>query len=260
MIGTMTCQRWTAPLSRPFVAAAATTVTMGLMLLPVASLSRGAPDSFANLASKLSPAVVNISTTQVLKGDKKGQPEFMVPRGSPFEEFFKEYLERNRPKNRGRRRATSLGSGFIIDKSGLVVTNNHVIAEADEISVRLSDGTRLKAKLVGKDAKTDLALLKVVPKKELPSLNWGNSENSRVGDWVLAIGNPFGLGGSVWSTDVAAANALAQRIQSGTVWVNRHMDITGAPFGGFKWSGVGRELGKADLDTFSESQTLMLAK
>ena len=110
------------------MAAAATAVTMGLLLLPVSSLSRGAPDSFANLASKLSPAVVNISTTQVLKGDKKGQPEFMVPRGSPFEEFFKEYLERNRPKNRGRRRATSLGSGFIIDKSGLVVTNNQVIA------------------------------------------------------------------------------------------------------------------------------------
>lgn len=204
MIGTMTCQRWTAPLSRPIVAAAATAVTMGLLLLPVSSLSRGAPDSFANLASKLSPAVVNISTTQVLKGDKKGQPEFMVPRGSPFEEFFKEYLERNRPKNRGRRRATSLGSGFIIDKSGLVVTNNHVIAEADEISVRLSDGTRLKAKLVGKDAKTDLALLKVVPKKELPSLNWGNSENSRVGDWVLAIGNPFGLGGSVTAGIISA--------------------------------------------------------
>ncbi|SVD17887.1 uncharacterized protein METZ01_LOCUS370741, partial [marine metagenome] len=177
---------------------------MGLLLLPVSSLSRGAPDSFANLASKLSPAVVNISTTQVLKGDKKGQPEFMVPRGSPFEEFFKEYLERNRPKNRGRRRATSLGSGFIIDKSGLVVTNNHVIAEADEISVRLSDGTRLKAKLVGKDAKTDLALLKVVPEKELPSLNWGNSENSRVGDWVLAIGNPFGLGGSVTAGIISA--------------------------------------------------------
>ncbi|MFP6728033.1 MAG: Do family serine endopeptidase, partial [Alphaproteobacteria bacterium] len=177
---------------------------MGLLLLPVSSLSRGAPDSFANLAAKLSPAVVNISTTQVLKGDKKGQPEFMVPRGSPFEEFFKEYLERNRPKNRGRRRATSLGSGFIIDKSGLVVTNNHVIAEADEISVRLSDGTRLKAKLVGKDAKTDLALLKVVPKKELPSLNWGNSDNSRVGDWVLAIGNPFGLGGSVTAGIISA--------------------------------------------------------
>ena len=177
---------------------------MGLLLLPASSLARGAPDSFANLADKLSPAVVNISTTQVLKGDKKGQPEFMVPRGSPFEEFFKEYLERNRPKNRGRRRATSLGSGFIIDKSGLVVTNNHVIAEADEISVRLSDGTRLKAKLVGKDAKTDLALLKVAPEKELPSLNWGNSENSRVGDWVLAIGNPFGLGGSVTAGIISA--------------------------------------------------------
>jgi serine protease Do len=180
-----------------------TAATIGLLLLPMTGQARGAPDSFADLAASLSPAVVNISTTQVIKGNKS-QPEFMVPPGSPFEEFFKEFLERNRPKNRGPRRATSLGSGFIIDANGLVVTNNHVIAEADEISVRLSDGTRLKAVLVGRDAKTDLALLKVEPKGKLPALKWGKSETARVGDWVLAIGNPFGLGGSVTAGIISA--------------------------------------------------------
>ncbi|MBC8240594.1 MAG: trypsin-like peptidase domain-containing protein, partial [Alphaproteobacteria bacterium] len=182
---------------------AATAATIGLLLLPVAGQARGAPDSFADLAANLSPAVVNIATTQVIKGSP-GRPEFMVPPGSPFEEFFKEFLEKNRPKNNGTRRATSLGSGFIIDATGLVVTNNHVIAEADEISVRLSDGTRLEAKLVGRDIKTDLALLKVEPKGKLPALKWGNSEKSRVGDWVLAIGNPFGLGGTVTAGIISA--------------------------------------------------------
>ena len=219
MIGTMTF--WTPQhpsalvtgSTKPIATVAATMtagVTTGvamlaLLLLPVTTLARGAPDSFADLAAKLTPAVVNISTTQVIKGsEKKNQPDYVVPKGSPFEDFFKEFLERNRPKNRGPRRATSLGSGFIIDKTGLVVTNNHVIAEADEISVRLSDGTRLKATLVGRDAKTDLALLKVEPKSDLPSLKWGNSEKSRVGDWVLAIGNPFGLGGSVTAGIISA--------------------------------------------------------
>ncbi len=209
MIGTLITRRpktpsTSRPAFRPAVASLAAAATIGLLLLPVAGQARSAPDSFADLTAKLMPAVVNISTTQVVKGQKQGQPEFMVPPGSPFEDFFKEFLERNRPKNRGPRRATSLGSGFIIDAGGLVVTNNHVIAEADEISVRLSDGTRLKAVLVGRDAKTDLALLKVEPKGKLPSLKWGNSANSRVGDWVLAIGNPFGLGGSVTAGIISA--------------------------------------------------------
>ena len=199
----LACQHRTSARLRP-IAATMAAAAISLLMQSFASQARSAPDSFAFLAAKLSPAVVNISTTQVVKKGQKGQPEFMVPRGSPFEEFFKDFLERNRPKNRGRRRATSLGSGFIIDKSGLVVTNNHVIAGADEISVRLSNGTRLKATLVGKDAKTDLALLKVEPKKDLPSLNWGSSEKARVGDWVLAIGNPFGLGGSVTAGIISA--------------------------------------------------------
>ena len=199
MIGILP-NRWTTPVTTSM---AATAATIGLLLLPVAGQARGAPDSFADLAANLSPAVVNIATTQVIKGSP-GRPEFMVPPGSPFEEFFKEFLEKNRPKNNGTRRATSLGSGFIIDATGLVVTNNHVIAEADEISVRLSDGTRLEAKLVGRDIKTDLALLKVEPKGKLPALKWGNSEKSRVGDWVLAIGNPFGLGGTVTAGIISA--------------------------------------------------------
>ncbi|MDE0943297.1 MAG: DegQ family serine endoprotease [Alphaproteobacteria bacterium] len=205
MISTLIPDSWTKPISAA-TTFAASAATIGLLLLPVSGQARGAPDSFADLAASLSPAVVNISTTQVIKGkdNNKGRPEFMVPPGSPFEEFFKEFLERNQPKNRGPRRATSLGSGFIIDASGLVVTNNHVIAEADEISIRLSDGTMLKAVLVGRDAKTDLALLKVEPKGKLPALKWGDAEKSRVGDWVLAIGNPFGLGGSVTAGIISA--------------------------------------------------------
>jgi serine protease Do len=126
-------------------------------------------------------------------------PQF--PPGSPFEEFFKDFFDRNTPRN-GRpeaqpRKATSLGSGFIVDPSGYVVTNNHVIADADEITVILHDDVNLKAEVVGRDTKTDLALLKVKTDKPLTAIKWGNSDASRVGDWVLAIGNPFGLGGTV---------------------------------------------------------------
>jgi serine protease Do len=119
-----------------------------------------------------------------------------LPPGSPFEDFFKEFFDRNRPEG-APRRATSLGSGFIIDSSGLVVTNNHVIADADEIKVILQDGTRLDATVKGRDTKTDLALLQVKSSKPLPTVGWGDSDKIRVGDWVIAIGNPFGLGGSV---------------------------------------------------------------
>ena len=178
-------------------------LALSIALLPKLAAARGAPDSFADLAARLSPAVVNISTTQVVRGNQGGQPEFQVPPGSPFEDFFKEFFERNQQKNKPRR-ATSLGSGFVIDSSGLVVTNNHVIAEAEEISVRFPDGKRFKAELVGRDPKTDLALLKIDAKKSFPSLNWGDSTKSRVGDWVLAIGNPFGLGGSVTAGIISA--------------------------------------------------------
>ncbi len=183
-----------------FLAAAPAAVAIA----PTPVLARGAPDSFADLAARLLPSVVNISTTQTLKtagGDEGGQDLPQFPPGSPFEEFFHDFLERNLPKGDHPdvtpRKATSLGSGFVIDPAGYIVTNNHVIADADEITVILHDNTNLKAKVIGRDTKTDIALLKVKADKPLTAVAWGDSDKARVGDWVLAIGNPFGLGGSV---------------------------------------------------------------
>ena len=184
------------------------------VLIVLASLAAGlpasarpAPDSFADLAAKLLPSVVNISTTQTVKPEggsgEHSRPEMpQFPPGSPFEEFFKNFFEHQGQGRGGKpqaetRRSTSLGSGFIIDAGGYVVTNNHVINEADEITVILHDNTNLKATLVGRDTKTDLAVLKIKSDKPLTAAEWGDSDASRVGDWVLAIGNPFGLGGTV---------------------------------------------------------------
>ncbi len=179
----------------------------------------GAPaQGFADLAERLLPAVVNISTSQSMAqrhgpgpgpgggpGGKPGakpneapeMPQF--PPGSPFEEFFKDFFDKQgKEPNAPARRATSLGSGFIIDaKKGFVVTNNHVIQDADEITVILHDDTNLKAEVVGRDTKTDIALLKVAVDHGLVAVPFGDSDHMRVGDWVLAIGNPFGLGGTV---------------------------------------------------------------
>jgi serine protease Do len=175
------------------------------IVAPMSAAARPAPDGFADLAAKLLPSVVNISTTQTLKSDRGREhpgPEIpQFPPGSPFEEFFRDFFDRGTPKS-GRpeaqpRKATSLGSGFIIDPAGYVVTNNHVIADADEITVILHDDTNLKAEVIGRDGKTDIALLKVKTDKPLNAAAWGDSDTARVGDWVLAIGNPFGLGGSV---------------------------------------------------------------
>jgi serine protease Do len=169
------------------------------------AMAHPAPDGFADLAARLLPSVVNISTTQTLKtagGGDQDMPDMpQFPPGSPFEKFFHDFLDHGVPKGEhpdlGPRKATSLGSGFVIDPSGLIVTNNHVIADADQITVILHDNTNLKATVVGRDTKTDIALLKVKTDKPLPATVWGNSDAARVGDWVLAIGNPFGLGGSV---------------------------------------------------------------
>jgi serine protease Do len=167
--------------------------------------ARTAPDGFADLAERLLPAVVNISTTQTVKREGNNQQQMpQFPPGSPFEEFFKEFFDRQQRRDAPARRATSLGSGFIIDPAGLVVTNNHVIADADEIAVILHDDTRLEAEVVGRDAKTDLALLRVKPTKPLPAVPFGDSDASRVGDWVVAIGNPFGLGGTVTAGIISA--------------------------------------------------------
>ncbi len=168
--------------------------------------ARTAPASFADLAERLLPSVVNISTTQVIKG--RDLPEMpKLPPGSPFEDFFKEFFDHNQSQQR-QRKVTSLGSGFIIsansDGVGYVVTNNHVIQDADEITVILHNNTRLEAKVVGRDLKTDLAVLKVKSKEPLTAVKFGNSDVTRVGDWVVAIGNPFGLGGTVTAGIVSA--------------------------------------------------------
>jgi serine protease Do len=179
------------------------------------AVARSAPDSFADLAAKLLPAVVNISTSQTVAArSDRGAPDMpQFPPGSPFERFFRDFMERNRPpgtptprgeRNGPTRKSQSLGSGFVIDPSGIVVTNNHVIDGADEISVTFHDGTVLKATLVGRDERTDLAVLKVSAEKALQPVPFGDSDSARVGDWVLAIGNPFGLGGTVTAGIVSA--------------------------------------------------------
>ena len=166
----------------------------GLAATP--SPARG-PDFVADVAEGLQDAVVNISTTQTLKGSAEAVPNGPGPKGSPFEEFFDDFFD-DEGGNGLARKVSSLGSGFVIDPGGLVVTNNHVIEGADEIVVNFTDGTSLKVtKILGHDPKTDLALLKVEPKTPLKAVTFGDSTKMRVGDWVMAIGNPFGLGGSV---------------------------------------------------------------
>ena len=160
--------------------------------------AKSAPDSFADLAEKLMPSVVNISTTQTIKTTSNPFP-FQFPPGSPFEEMFKDF---NQPRER---KASSLGSGFIIDKEGTVITNNHVINNADDIVVRVND-KEYKAKLVGTDPYTDIAVLKIDSKDTFTPVKFGDSDKSRVGDWVVAIGNPFGLGGTVTSGIISARN------------------------------------------------------
>ncbi len=174
--------------------------------LTAPAAAKAPPSSFADLAERLLPAVVNVATTQTVqdRGPTMDMPQF--PPGSPFEEFFKDFFERNGGnKPQQPRRAQSLGSGFLISADGLVVTNNHVIADADEITVRLSDDTEFPAKLLGTDTKTDVAILKIEPgERALPFVKFGNSDELRVGDWVVAIGNPFGLGGTVTAGIVSA--------------------------------------------------------
>ena len=173
--------------------------------------SRG-PQSVAPIAERLSGAVVNISTSTTVKGPSGGSLP-RVPKGSPFEEFFDDFFKSG--KSGGpERKVSSLGSGFVIDgKEGLIVTNVHVIEGADEIVANFADGTKLKVdKVIGRDPKTDIALLKVTPKKPLVSVKFGSSEAIKVGDWVMAIGNPFGLGGTV---TVGIISAKARDINSG---------------------------------------------
>ena len=156
------------------------------------------PDSFADLAEKLMPSVVNISTTQTIKTNANPLP-FQFPPGSPFEEMFKDF---NQPTER---KASSLGSGFVINKNGTIITNNHVINNAEDIVVRVGD-KEYKAKVLAADNLMDIAVLKIDSKDIFKPVKFGNSDKARVGDWVVAIGNPFGLGGTVTSGIISAKN------------------------------------------------------
>ena len=177
-------------------------LTLSLVLIFLATLkanSKSIPGSFANLAEKLMPSVVNISTTQTITTSTNPFP-FEFPPGSPFEELFKDF---ETPRER---QATSLGSGFIIDKKGIVVTNNHVIGNADDIIVTDNEGKEYKAKVMGADPYSDLAVLKIDSKEKFDHVKFGNSNQARVGDWVVAIGNPFGFGGTVTAGIISARN------------------------------------------------------
>jgi serine protease Do len=192
------------------VTVAGAAIVLPALLTPAAA--RG-PDGIADVAETVIDAVVNISTSQSLEA--KAGPTPQLPPGSPFEEFFDEFFKNNRRGEGGEgggrrggspRKVNSLGSGFIIDASGIVVTNNHVISDADEIHVILNDGTRLKAELIGRDTKVDLAVLKVTPTSPLKAVKFGDSDKLRLGEWVVAIGNPFSLGGTVTAGIVSARN------------------------------------------------------
>ena len=161
--------------------------------------SKTFPNSFADLAEKLMPSVVNISSTQTIKTTSNPFP-FQFPPGSPFEDMFKEF---NRQTER---KATALGSGFIIDKNGIVVTNNHVIQGAEDIFVNFNGSTEYKAKVIGKDPYMDLAVLQIEADEKFQPVSFGNSDKARVGDWVIAIGNPYGFGGTVTSGIISSIN------------------------------------------------------
>ena len=192
-------------------AAAVLAVALLAPVAPAVAAPRG-PDSIADLSERVLDAVVNIQTSQKIEAKSGGlRPQF--PPGSPLEDLFEEFFNRRGGGQQGdnkdkapARKTSSLGSGFVIDEAGIVVTNNHVIADADEITVVFNDGQKLKAELVGRDQKVDLAVLRVKPEKPLRAVKFGDSSKSRIGEWVVAIGNPFGLGGSVTAGIISARN------------------------------------------------------
>jgi serine protease Do len=205
---------------RPWLAAICLGVGLGAASVVMAppAFARG-PDGIADVAEKVIDAVVNISTSQTVEaksgpsgGDRGAMPK--LPPGSPFEEFFDDFFKNHRGGPGGGNgdlqphKTTSLGSGFIVDAAGIVVTNNHVIADADEITIIMNDGSKFKADIVGVDKKTDLAVLKFTPSpnKPLTAVKFGDSDKLRLGEWVIAIGNPFSLGGTVTAGIVSARN------------------------------------------------------
>ncbi len=202
----------------------AVAAAFAVLIMATPGLARG-PESLADLASNVSDAVVNISASQTVEDRRGGGSDNGpgatpgAPGGTPFDDLFEEFFRRRQqPGDNGtpppsrQRRSNSLGSGFVIDASGIVITNNHVIADATEVTVIFTDGRRLKAEVVGKDTKVDIAVLRVKSEKPLKAVKFGDSEKMRVGDWVVAVGNPFGLGGTVTAGIVSARN---RNIQSG---------------------------------------------
>ena len=167
---------------------------------PQISNSQEIPGSFADLAEKLMPSVVNISTTQTVVTRSNPFPNFQFPPGSPFEDMFKEF---GTPQER---KSSALGSGFIIDEKGIVVTNNHVIEGAEDIVVQVNGGKEFKAKVIGADPLSDIAVLQIQTKEKFMPVKFGDSDKARIGDWVIAIGNPFGFGGTVTSGIISARN------------------------------------------------------
>jgi len=171
-----------------------------LLVFPTSQVySKNIPSSFADLAEKLMPSVVNISTTQTIKSTTNPFP-FQFPPGSPFEDMFKEF------NKQVERKATALGSGFIIDEKGIVVTNNHVIQGAEDIMVSVNGSTEYKAKVIGTDPYMDLAVLEIESNEKFIPVVFGDSDKARIGDWVIAIGNPFGFGGTVTSGIISSRN------------------------------------------------------
>ncbi|MCZ8184801.1 MAG: Do family serine endopeptidase [Beijerinckiaceae bacterium] len=198
-------------------AAGAAALAVVVLLPNVAAVQARGPEQIADTAERVMDAVVNIKANQ--RQAQRSVPMPQMPPGSPFEDLFNDFFNRRGPGGgpgapgpQPNQRASSLGSGFVIDAAGTVVTNNHVIAEANEITVVFNDGTELKAEVVGKDAKTDIAVLKVKSDKPLKFVKFGDSEKLRIGEWVIAIGNPFGFGGSV---SAGIVSAKQRNIRSG---------------------------------------------
>jgi serine protease Do len=190
---------------------AAVAAMVAIPLVAAPAQARG-PDGIADVAEKVINAVVNISTSQSVDNRNSAAPPSLPP-GSPFEEFFDEFFKNRRGGQQGDnnqnrpntpRRVNSLGSGFIIDPSGIIVTNNHVVGRAEKIVVSLTNGHQYPAKLIGQDPLTDVAVIKVTTNEPLAAVTWGDSRRIEVGDWILAAGNPFGLGGSVTAGIVSA--------------------------------------------------------
>jgi serine protease Do len=212
MLGTLA--RFTRQVRQPAFAAACA-AAIALPALATSAAARG-PEKIADISEQVIEAVVNISTAQNVQARPSQRPQ--LPNDPQLDELFKDFFNRRGQGGEGQtpgpapRRVNSLGSGFIIDSTGVVVTNSHVIADADEITVILNDGSRIKAEVIGRDQKTDIALLRIKTDKPLKAVKFGDSDKLRLGEWVIAIGNPFSLGGSVTAGIVSARN---RDIQSG---------------------------------------------